>query len=302
MDTGTATYGVNKIKTVAEFTRIEHTLFALPFAFMGAVLAAGAVPDLHLIFWIFIGLIGGRSASLMINDVVDEPIDSQNPRTMDRPLPSGRLTHSEAYTLITLASLVLFVSAYQINLTAFVLSPIIILNAIVYPHVKKLSSASHLVLGLNGSYAPIGGWIAVRARDVEVLPYLLSLEYWPAVLLGAALVFWYAGFDIIYSLQDLDFDRRQQLKSIPAVYGRDTAFTISAVSHAVMLLFLTALLVWMWHAGMNWVFFAAGILVSAALLGYEHLIAENNIGRAFFTVNAVVSTTLFLSVLASTLL
>lgn len=302
MDTGTATYGVNKIKTVAEFTRIEHTLFALPFAFMGAVLAAGAVPDLHLIFWIFIGLIGGRSASLMINDVVDEPIDSQNPRTMDRPLPSGRLTHSEAYTLITLASLVLFVSAYQINLTAFVLSPIIILNAIVYPHVKKLSSASHLVLGLNGSYAPIGGWIAVRARDVEVLPYLLSLEYWPAVLLGAALVFWYAGFDIIYSLQDLDFDRRQQLKSIPAVYGRDTAFTISAVSHAVMLLFLTALLVWMWHAGMNWVFFAAGILVSAALLGYEHLIAEHNIGRAFFTVNAVVSTTLFLSVLASTLL
>lgn len=297
-----ADMGVRKIRVVAEFTRIEHTLFALPFAFMGVVLAVGGVPEPFLVFWVFLGLIGGRSASLMINDLVDEPIDARNPRTEDRPLPSGRLTHPEAYLLIAFASLVLFFSAWQINLTAFVLSPIILVNAYVYPHVKKLSSASHLVLGLNGSYAPIGGWIAVRAGDAP-LAYLTSLEYWPAVLLGAALVFWYAGFDIIYSLQDQEFDQRMGLKSVPAVYGRGQAFRISAALHAVMLVFLIGLVVWMaTYTRMNWPIFAGGVLVSGLLLTYEHVIAEHDIGKAFFTVNAVVSGALFLSVLAAVLL
>ncbi|MDY7082436.1 MAG: UbiA-like polyprenyltransferase [Halobacteria archaeon] len=301
--TNTAGRAFQKIKTVAEFTRIEHTLFALPFAFMGTVLATAGMPELMTVFWIFVGLIGGRSASLMINDLIDEPIDAENPRTDDRPLPSGRLSHTEAYILIAVASLVLFFSAWQISLTAFVLSPVILINAYVYPHMKRISSASHLVLGLNGSYAPIGGWIAVRSQGAEVIPYLTSLEYLPAVILGGALIFWYAGFDIIYSLQDLEFDKELGLKSVPTVYGREQAHRISAVLHGVMLVFLIALLLWMlYFTQMNWVIFAGGVLVSGVLLTYEHIIAEHDIGKAFFTVNAVVSGALFFSVVGAAML
>ena len=299
-----------KTRTVAEFTRIEHTLFALPFAFMGAVLAAGNVPDPALLFWVFVGLVGGRSASLMINDIVDEPIDAANPRTDDRPLPSGRLSRAEAYVLVAAAALVLFYSAYRINTTAFVLSPIILVHAYVYPYTKRYTTAAHFVLGLNGSYAPIGGWIAVRGADTatvvgglgEVAAYLGSLEYYPALLLGGALVFWYAGFDIIYAFQDVGFDRDRGLRSVPAVYGRATARRVSAACHGVMVVLLIALVAWTATAGFNSAIFGAGVAVAAALLVYEHLVAEHDIGKAFFTVNAVVSAALFFSLVAAVLL
>jgi 4-hydroxybenzoate polyprenyltransferase len=293
-----------KIRAIAEFTRVEHTLFALPFAFMGAVLAVGGVPDLMLMLWVFVGLIGGRSASLMINDIVDEPIDSANPRTDDRPLPSGRLSRAEAYVLVGVAVGVLFYSAYRINTTALVLSPIIPVHAYVYPYTKRYTSASHFVLGLNGSYAPIGGWIAVRGVDSlgGVTAYLGSFEYYPSLLLGGALVFWYAGFDIIYGFQDVEFDRDQGLHSIPAIYGRETARRVSAVCHGIMIVFLVVLVGWTATAGFNTAVFGAGVGVAAVLLIYEHLIAEHDIGKAFFTVNAVVSAALFFSLVASVLL
>lgn len=277
---------------------------------MGAVLAAGGVPDLTLLFWVFVGLVGGRSASLMINDIVDEPIDAANPRTDDRPLPSGRLSHTGAYVLVAFASLVLFYSAYRINTTAFVLSPIILVHAYVYPYTKRYTSASHFVLGLNGSYAPIGGWIAVRGVDTatvvgdlgDVVGYLGSLEYYPSLLLGGALVFWYAGFDIIYAFQDAEFDREYGLRSVPAVYGRETARRVSAGCHGVMVVLLVALVAWTATAGFNATIFGAGVAVAAVLLVYEHLIAEHDIGKAFFTVNAVVSASLFFSLVAAVLL
>ncbi len=247
-------------------------------------------------------MIGGRSASLMINDLVDEPIDEKNPRTMDRPLPSGRITHIEAYILIGIASLILFYSAYRINITAFILSPVILIHAYIYPYFKKISSFSHLVLGINGSYAPMGGWIAIQAMDKDPVNYLSSLEYWPAMILSLALVFWYAGFDIIYSLQDIEFDREMNLKSVPAVYGKETSLKIAAMLHGFMVLFLFGLVAWMYQTELHWIYFLVGVVLSAILLIYEHLIAEHNIGRAFFTVNAVVSALLFFSLLASVLL
>jgi 4-hydroxybenzoate polyprenyltransferase len=298
-----------KARTVAEFTRIEHTLFALPFAFMGAVLAARGVPDLTLLLWVFVGLVGGRSASLMINDIVDEPIDAANPRTDNRPLPSGRLSRAEAYFLVAAASVVLFYSAYRINTTAFVLSPIILVHAYVYPYTKRYASASHFVLGLNGSYAPIGGWIAVRGADTatvfgglgEVAAYLGGLEYYPSLLLGGALVFWYAGFDIIYAFQDAEFDRENGLRSVPAVYGRGAARRVSAACHGIMVVLLAFLVGWTATAGFNAAVFGAGVGVAGALLVYEHLVAEHDIGKAFFTVNAVVSAALFFSLVAAVL-
>jgi 4-hydroxybenzoate polyprenyltransferase len=301
---------LNKIRTVAEFTRIEHTLFALPFAFMGAVLAAGSIPDLTLLLWVFVGLVGGRSASLMINDIIDKPIDSANPRTGNRPLPSGGLSNAEAYALVAAASLVLFYSAYRINTTAFVLSPIILVHAYVYPHTKRYTTAAHFVLGLNGSYAPIGGWIAVRGTDTatvlgglsEVAAYLGSFEYYPSLLLGGALVFWYAGFDIIYAFQDVEFDREYGLRSVPAVYGRETARRVSAACHGIMVVFLFALVGWTASAGFEAAVFGAGVVLAAGLLVYEHLIAEHDLGKAFFTVNAVVSAALFFSLVAAVLL
>ncbi len=292
---------LEKLKAIAEFSRIEHTLFALPFAFMGVVLATGGVPDPVLVFWVFLGLIGGRGASLMINDYVDAPLDAENPRTEDRPIPSGRIGEREGLAYITVGALVLFAAAWQINLTAFVLSPIILVNAYVYPHVKRYSAASHLVLGLNGSYAPIGGWIAVRAQDVHPVTYLGSLEYWPSVVLGAALVFWYAGFDVIYSLQDVDVDLEMGLKSVPAVYGVSTARKLAAASHAVMLAFLAALTWWAETAGFDGRVLGAGVAVGALLLGYEHLVAERDTDLAFFYVNAVVSAVLFVAVVAAVL-
>ncbi len=291
-----------KFRDIAEFSRIEHTLFALPFAFMGVVLAAGGVPSWALVFWVFLGLVGGRAASLMINDLVDAPLDAENPRTEDRPIPSGRIGRREAYLYIALASLVLFYSAWQINLTAFVLSPIILVNAWVYPYVKRYSAASHLVLGLNGSYAPIGGWIAVRATDMHPWLYLSSLEYWPSVLLGAALVFWYAGFDVIYSLQDVEVDREMDLKSVPSVYGVETARKVAAVSHAVMVVFLASVTWWTAVAGFEWRVLAAGVVVGAVLLGFEHLVAERDTDLAFFYVNAVVSAVLFVAVVGAVVL
>jgi len=301
---------IDKIKTVADFTRIEHTLFALPFAFMGALLAEGGIPDPVLLLWVFVGLVGGRSASLMINDIVDEPIDARNPRTDDRPLPSGRLSSAEAYALVAVASAVLFFSAYQINTTAFVLSPIILVHAYVYPYTKRYTSASHLVLGLNGSYAPIGGWIAVNGADTPtvlggvggVVAYLGTAEYYPAVLLGGALVFWYAGFDIIYALQDVEFDREEGLQSVPAAYGEETSHRVSAACHGVMLVFLVTLGAWVGAAGLNVAVYGAGVGVSAVLLTYEHIIAEHDIGKAFFTVNVVVSVALFVGVVGAVLL
>ncbi|MFP4632484.1 MAG: UbiA-like polyprenyltransferase [Halobacteriales archaeon] len=295
-----------KLLAVAEFTRFEHTLFALPFAFMGAVLAAGGLPSLPLLGWIFLGLIGGRSASLMINDYVDEPIDARNPRTEDRPLPSDRLSHREALVMIAAASAVLFYSAYRINSTALVLSPLILVHAYVYPYTKRYTSLSHFVLGLNGSYAPIGGWIAVRGVDPslpgglpEVVGYVAGFEYYPSVVLGLALVFWYAGFDVIYALKDVDFDRREGLHSLPAVHGVETARRVSAVCHAVMLVSLAGLVYWTHQAGFTAVYFAVGVAVSGVLLAYEHVLADVDVDTAFFTVNAVVSFTLFLSLLAA---
>jgi len=301
---------VRKARTIADFARIEHTLFALPFAFMGAVLAAGELPDASVLFWVFVGLVGGRSASLMINDTVDEPIDAANPRTEGRPLPSGRLSRAEAYVLIALASLVLFYSAYRINTTAFVLSPVILVHAYVYPYTKRYTTAAHFVLGLNGSYAPIGGWVAVRGADtatvvgglVEVAGYLGSLGYYPSLLLGGALVFWYAGFDIIYAFQDVEFDRERGLGSVPAVYGRETARWVSAACHGVMVVLLVGLVVWTSTAGFAAPVFGAGVALAAALLVYEHIVAEHDIGKAFFTVNAVVSASLFFSLVAAVLL
>ena len=277
---------------------------------MGAVLAAGGVPDLTVLFWVFVGLVGGRSASLMINDIIDEPIDAANPRTDDRPLPSGRLSKAEAYLLVGVAAAVLFYSAYRINTTAFVLSPIILVHAYVYPYTKRYTTAAHFVLGLNGSYAPIGGWIAVRGTDTatviggldEVAAYLGSLGYYPALVLGGGLVFWYAGFDIIYAFQDIEFDRERGLRSIPAVYGRGTARRMSAACHGAMLVLLVGLVAWTGAAGFDAGVFGAGVVVAGALLVYEHVIAEHDIGKAFFTVNAVVSAALFFSLVASVLL
>jgi 4-hydroxybenzoate polyprenyltransferase len=298
-----------KARAVGDFTRIEHTLFALPFAFMGAVLADGGVPDIALMLWVFVGLVGGRSVSLMINDIVDEPIDAANPRTDERPLPSGSLSDAEAYALVGVGLAVLFYSAYRINTTALLLSPIIPVHAYVYPYTKRYTSASHFVLGLNGSYAPIGGWIAVRGADTvsifggvgEVAAYLGSLEYYPALLLGGALVFWYAGFDIIYAFQDVEFDRDYGLRSVPAVYGRATARRVSAACHGVMVVFLVALVAWTATVGFNATVFGAGVAIASVLLVYEHIVAEHDIGKAFFTVNAVVSAALFFSLVAAVL-
>jgi 4-hydroxybenzoate polyprenyltransferase len=273
---------------VLEMIKFEHTLFALPFAFLGMLLAAGGWPSWRTVLWIVVAMVGARSAALGFNRLVDRRIDAANPRTAARALPAG-LVSPAAVTLFVLASSALLVlAAWQLNPLALALSPVALAILFLYSYTKRFTWASHLVLGLSLAGAPLGAWIAVRG-DVRPTPFVLAV----AVLL------WVAGFDVLYALQDVDFDRRSGLFSIPARFGVVPALWISAVLHALML-GLLALLPRIYlqegppglGAGF-WIGWAGCLL----LIAYQHWIVRPNdlsrLNAAFFTANGLLSVWLF---------
>jgi 4-hydroxybenzoate polyprenyltransferase len=272
--------------------KIEHTLFALPFALLGAVLAARGVPPLRTVGWIVLAMVGARSAAMAFNRLADRGIDSANPRTSMRALPAGLLS-PRFVALFTLASAALFVfAAYNLNRLAFVLSPVALISVLLYSYTKRFTSLSHFVLGWCLAIAPTGAWIAVRGAIDSPIPLLLSL----AVLL------WTAGFDILYACQDHDFDLVSGLYSIPQRYGIANALLVARALHAAM---FAALVLVFWLTGLHWLALA-GIIVVAALLVYQHrLVRPDDLSRlnvAFFTTNAYVSVILFVAVAADLLL
>lgn len=265
--------------------KIEHTLFALPFAFLGAVLATNGLPSAWQILWIIIAMVGARSAAMAFNRIADRSFDAKNPRTATRAIPAGLLSVGFVW-LFTIAASALFVlAAAMLNRLTLLLAPIALACVLLYSLTKRWTQFSHLVLGACLSIAPMGAWIAVRGEIGSGIPLLLSL----VVLL------WTAGFDVLYACQDYDFDRREGLKSIPARFGIGPALWISRGLHAAAFLALVWLLL---VTNLGPIAFA-GVLATGALLVYQHrLVRADDLGRlnaAFFTTNAFVSVILLVT-------
>lgn len=283
----------NKVKTLLEMIKFSHTVFAFPFALMGVVLASlasGHAPGFLQVFWICIAMVGARSAAMGLNRLIDAKIDALNPRTADRHIPAGKVTVSEALLFVLVSLLVFFFAAWMLNPLCFKLAPVVIGLFILYAYCKRFTHYAHVVLGLCLGIAPIGAWIALRG-DIG----------WPVIALGIAVLFWVAGFDIFYALQDYDHDVEKGLHSIPSKLGKKKAFALVRAFHGVMLLFL---LLVMPGSGLGWIYFA-GIVVVALLLVYEHLLVKpddlSRLDAAFFNMNGYISVTIFIFTLIDAL-
>ncbi len=274
-----------KLKIYSDFVVLKHTIFAIPFAYLGAFLASGGIPELHILLWVGLAFLGARSAAMALNNLIDKDIDARNPRTSDRELPSGKITLIEVWAIIIVSYFLLFYSSYRLNWLCFMLAPVIPITSLVYPYLKRFSPVSHFVLGLNLGYAPVGGWLAVAGT----ISFPFGAPEFTMLLLLLAVTFWVGGFDIIYSLLDYDFDKKEGLYSMPTFFGVKNALLFSFASHILMLALLIGLM-FVLNLG---VVFKAGLLVIAALISYEHTLvkADNfkNIPMAFFNVNATVS-------------
>jgi 4-hydroxybenzoate polyprenyltransferase len=276
---------LKKLKLYADFVVLKHTLFAIPFAYLGAFLASKGVPELRVLFWVGLAFLGARSAAMALNNLIDREIDAKNPRTANRELPAGKISLSEVWGLILVSYFFLFYSAYKLNPVCLLLTPIIPVTSIIYPYLKRSLPISHFVLGMNLGYAPVGGWLAVTG----IFNFPFGTPEIAMLLLLFAVTFWVAGFDIIYSLQDIDFDIKNKLYSVPTVFGIKKALDVSFLSHVLMFILLVGLMFVM-KLG---IIFKVGLIVIAALIGYEHKLvkADNftNVPVAFFNVNAAVS-------------
>lgn len=265
--------------------KFEHTLFALPFAFLGAVLAAEGLPSWRQILWITVAMFGARSAAMTFNRIIDRHFDAENPRTATRELPSGKLSVSFAWAFL-IASIVLFeVAAFSLNWLTFALSPVALLSILGYSYAKRFTSFAHLILGWSLAISPTAAWIAVRGAIDSEIPLLLSL----------LVMMWTAGFDVMYACQDYEFDRKTGLRSIPARFGIKNSLRIARLFHAQA--FFVLLLLYL-ITGLGWLALA-GVLAVGALLIYQHtLVKANDLSRmnaAFFTTNAMVSVILFVT-------
>jgi 4-hydroxybenzoate polyprenyltransferase len=272
---------VRSLRTTLEMIKFSHTLFALPFALFAAFLAAGGWPSPVTLAKILVAMVGARSAAMAHNRLIDRRIDAANPRTAARALPSGILSEGFVRVFLVASILVFVAAAASLNRLALALSPVALGLLLAYSYTKRFTALSHLVLGLCLGIAPVGAWIAVRG-SVETLP----------ILLGLAVLFWTAGFDVIYSLQDEAHDRRVGLRSIPARLGARGALVVSALFHLVM----AGLLLAVWRLSGGGVLLLAGIAATAAALVYQHAIVRpgdlSRVDAAFFTANGFVSVTL----------
>ena len=275
---------VDQLRTVLEMIKFEHTLFALPFAFLGMILAARGWPAWSTVGWIVVAMVGARSAAMAFNRLADRRIDAENPRTADRALPAGEISPAFVAVFVVVSLAVLLVAAWRLNPLALKLAPVAIVVLLGYSYTKRFTSLAHLVLGLALAGAPIGAWIAVRG-SVEATP----------LLLGAAVLLWVAGFDILYALQDREFDRERGLHSIPAALGETGALVVSALLHLAMLGCLVALpRTYPLELG---VLYWIGVAGCALLLTYQHWIVRpgdlSRLNAAFFLANGLLACWLF---------
>jgi 4-hydroxybenzoate polyprenyltransferase len=270
--------------------KFSHTLFALPFAFTAAVLAAGGLPTLWQAFWILLAMTGARTAAMSLNRLIDAEIDAVNPRTSGRALPAGLIGKGTVAVWTALSIILFVVAAAQLNRLCLYLTPLALFFLVFYSYCKRFTALAHLVLGACLAVAPVGAWIAIRG-SVEI----------PALLLGLAVLFWVAGFDILYALQDLEFDQAGGLHSIPVRLGVGGSLWVARLFHMIMLCLLLAL-GYTLHLG---AWYMAGFAAALVMLCYEHWLLRNgDLGKldaAFFNMNGYISMTIFLFTLADVL-
>jgi len=283
-----------KLTALLEMIKFSHTVFAFPFALMGVVLASlasGTTPTLGQLFWICLAMVGARTGAMGLNRIIDARIDAANPRTATRHLPTGKVALSEAWLLVLGAFTLLLLAAWMLNPLCLKLAPVAIFFLALYSYCKRFTAMAHVVLGLCLALAPIGAWIALRG-DIG----------WPVVVLGLAVLFWVAGFDIFYALQDYEFDRDTGLFSIPSRFGVKRSFQITRVFHLVMVVLLVAL---SFSEGLGGIYLL-GVAVVAGLLIYEHLLVHpddlTRLDAAFFNMNGYISVTILLFTLADALI
>jgi 4-hydroxybenzoate polyprenyltransferase len=287
----------SKLVDYGRLVRFSHTIFALPFALASVALAWPSHPvTLRTLLWILVAMVGARSAAMGFNRLVDRKFDALNPRTRAWELPQGRVKISEAIVLIVISSLIFLYAAYQINVICFVLAPVALAVIFFYSLTKRFTWTSHLFLGLALSLAPMGAWLAVSDSLLDLQE--LKIPFF----LGLAVLFWLAGFDVIYSLQDFDFDRQQGLHSIPVRFGIAGALRLSGLFHCGTVLFLAMVGL---SAELGIVYWIGFIAVSAVLY-WEHRIVRpddlSRINRAFFDLNAYVSIGYLLTTVADLIL
>jgi 4-hydroxybenzoate polyprenyltransferase len=272
-------------KKIADYFRLikfSHSVFALPFAFTAAIIAAEGIPTLHQIIWITVAMIGGRSGAMGMNRIIDRKIDALNPRTKDRELPRGVIKTSEAFSFTLVAFGFLVLAAYKLNPLCLKLSPFVLLVLFTYSYTKRFTWLCHVILGIALSLAPLGAWIAVRGTfQYDILP------------LSLAIIFWVAGFDTLYGLQDMDFDRKHNLYSIPSIFGIKTSLWIARIFHFITIGLLLSL-VSIFNLS---VIYLIGVAIAFALLLYEHLLVKpydlSKLNMAFFNMNGYISVTVF---------
>ncbi len=271
-----------KLVSYLKLIRFSHSIFALPFALTGAVIAASGIPSLRQILWVVVAMIGARSGAMGLNRIIDRKIDAENPRTASREIPAGKVKVLDAVIFTVISFAVLVFAAYMLNPLCLKLSPIAIAVVALYPYTKRFTWLSHFVLGLAISAAPLGAWIAIKGTfDWEIIP------------MAFAVIFWLAGFDMLYALQDLEFDKSSGLYSIPKRFGIKGTLILSSISH-----FLSwSLLVFTGIVFGLWIFYWLGMIIVGGLLIYEHSIVKpddlSKLDMAFFNMNGYISMTVF---------
>jgi 4-hydroxybenzoate polyprenyltransferase len=286
---------VKKLKLVLDMIKFEHSIFALPFAYLGAILGSlevnGHFPSWMQIVWITIAMVGARSAAMALNRIIDRKIDAKNPRTAERHIPKGLIPVTFAWGFVAVSFIVLFAAAFQLNMLAVKLLPIAVFFLVFYSYTKRFTWTCHLVLGIATGLGPLGGWIATTGQ--------IDLK---GLLLFVTVALWIGGFDVIYACQDVEFDRKEGLHSIPARFGIKRGLQISSFMHLGTAIGLFGLL-WMTDLGIP---FGLGVIVALLILIYEHsIVTHDNLSRlntAFFTMNGVLSVIVFCFMLIDVLL
>ena len=273
---------LKKIGTLLEMIKFKHTVFALPFALMGAFLAGRGLPEASVFLWVVLAMAGARTCAMGFNRIADRRFDAANPRTANRALPAGEIRLAEAWLMVILAGLLFFFACFMLNRTALLMAPFALGLTLLYSLTKRFTWLCHLVLGLALAFSPLGGWVAVTA-SFEGYPWVLSL----------GVLFWVAGFDCIYACLDADFDREAGLFSMPSIFGRKNSFRIAVVFH--FLAFVLFTLAGM-KSGLNFWYYI-GIGLTGAALFYQHIIVNprdlSRIKQSFFSMNGLIALTLF---------
>ena len=273
-----------KIAILLEMIKFKLTIFAMPFAFTGAFLAAKGVPEFRVFLLVVLAMVGARTSAMAFNRIVDWQFDKANPRTSNRAIPAGAVKVKEAWIMVVLAALMFFAACAGLNLLTLLISPFALALTFIYSYTKRFTSLCHVILGVALAFSPLGGWVAV-AGSLHGFPYVLSI----------GVLFWVAGFDTVYACLDADFDKEQGLHSLPSKLGSEQAFFLARIFHVLAFIFFVMTGI---QANLN-LYYYIGILIAGAALWYQHQLVNpkdlSKIQMSFFSMNGFISLAIFLA-------